>query len=102
VDTAIDPAVGDHLLAVVRESLSNAARHARASSVEVAVVTAAGRVVVDVVDDGVGVGDPARRSGLANMRSRAEDLGGGCTIGPGPHDRGTHVHWSVPTEPPEA
>jgi signal transduction histidine kinase len=97
VDAAVDAAVGDHLLAVVRECLSNAARHARAASVEVAVAAAAGWVTVDVVDDGVGVGEPARRSGLANMRSRAEELGGTFDLGPGPGGRGTHVRWSVPT-----
>jgi signal transduction histidine kinase len=97
VDTAADAAVGDHLIGVVRESLSNAARHARARSVEVTVTAAAGRVTVDVIDDGIGVGEPARRSGLANMRSRADDLDGAFNLGPGPHGVGTHVHWSVPT-----
>jgi signal transduction histidine kinase len=97
VEAAVDADVGDHLLAVVRESLSNAARHARAASVEVTIAAAAGRVTVDVVDNGVGVGEPARRSGLANMRSRAEELGGTFNLSPGPDGRGTHVHWSVPT-----
>ena len=97
VDTAVDGVVADHLVAVVRESLSNAARHAQASSVDVTVAVADGRVRVDVVDNGVGLGEPGRRSGLANMRSRAEELGGTFDIGPGPDGVGTRVHWSVPT-----
>jgi signal transduction histidine kinase len=96
VDSAIDATVGDHLTAVVRETLSNVARHAHASAVEVTVTAAGGRVTVEVVDDGVGLGPTTRRSGLANLRSRAEGLGGSFLIEPGP-DGGTRVHWSVPT-----
>ncbi|ABD10936.1 hypothetical protein ThrDRAFT_01987 [Frankia casuarinae] len=96
VDTMIGSTVGDHLIAVVREALSNAARHAKASSVEVTVTAASGAVTVDVVDDGVGIGPTTRRSGLANMRARARDLGGTFELGPGP-DGGTQLRWSVPT-----
>ncbi|MBX6390203.1 MAG: GAF domain-containing protein [Frankia sp.] len=96
VDTAADGGTGDHVLAVVRESLSNAARHARASSVDVRVAVEGGRVLVEVIDDGVGVGEPTRRSGLANMASRADQVCGECEIGPGPNGRGTRVYWSAP------
>ncbi|CAO5242102.1 sensor histidine kinase [Frankia sp. AgKG'84/4] len=96
VDSAIDAAVGDHLVAVVRETLSNAARHAQAYAVEVTVTAAGGQVSAEVVDDGVGMGPTTRRSGLANLRSRAEGLGGTFVIEPGPHG-GTRVRWTVPT-----
>ncbi len=96
VDTVIDAAVDDHLIAVVRETLSNAARHAHARAVEVTVTVANGRVSVDVVDDGVGMGPTTRRSGLANLRGRAESLGGSFALEPGPAG-GTRVCWSVPT-----
>jgi signal transduction histidine kinase len=55
-----------------------------------------GRVSVEVVDDGVGLGPTTRRSGLANLRSRAEGLGGTFVLEPGPRG-GTRVCWSVPT-----
>jgi signal transduction histidine kinase len=96
LDSAVTPRVADHLLAVVREGLSNAARHARCRAVVVTVTTAGGQVSAEIVDDGVGVGQPDRRSGLANMRSRAAELGGTFTIGPGPDGVGTRVHWTAP------
>ncbi len=68
----------DHVLAVVSESLSNTARHARATRAEVDLTIArSGAVTLTVCDDGVGF-DPAHPtpgSGLANMRRRAELLG---------------------------
>ncbi|WP_410173555.1 sensor histidine kinase [Frankia nepalensis] len=99
LDSAVDPAVADHLLAVVRESLSNAARHARCRGASVTVTTAEGRVRAEIVDDGIGFGAPSRRSGLANMRSRAEELGGSFEIGPGPGRIGTRVIWTAPCAP---
>jgi len=94
VDTVVPADVGRDLEAVLREALSNVARHARASHVEVA-VTAGREVVLEVRDDGQGIGTPDRSSGLANMRTRAEAHGGTCEVGPGPGS-GTLVRWSVP------
>jgi signal transduction histidine kinase len=96
IDTAVDTALCDNVLAVVRESLSNAAQHAQARSLDVTVYSGDSRVTVEVVDDGVGVGEATPRGGLANMRGLAEDLGGAFDLRPGPHARGTLVHWSVP------
>jgi signal transduction histidine kinase len=100
VDGPIDGAVPDEvrpdLLAVLREALSNAVRHARASRVAVIVAVADGRLRLSVTDDGIGAITPFdERSGLANMRQRAERQGGGFTILPNP-DGGTRVEWSVP------
>ena len=64
-----------HLLAVVRETLSNAARHAQASAVAVR-LEVTDEVVLTVTDDGIGYVDTGRRSGLRNMADRAESLGG--------------------------
>ncbi|ONH29543.1 GAF domain-containing sensor histidine kinase [Pseudofrankia asymbiotica] len=102
LDSAVTPAVADHLFAVVRESLSNAARHARCRGASVTVTVADGRVSAEIVDDGIGLGtgEPSRRSGLANMRSRAEELCGTFEIGPGPDGVGTRVVWTAPCAPP--
>jgi signal transduction histidine kinase len=72
VDLSIRGALADDVVAVVRESLSNVARHAQASSVEVEVAIHDNEVTVVVVDDGRGP-DPAtdRRSGLGNLGARA-------------------------------
>jgi PAS domain S-box-containing protein len=80
--------------AVLREALSNSARHARASRVEVH-VTVDDELGVLVVDNGVGVGDPRRLSGIANARARAELLGGHLDVSPA-EGGGTRFDWRVP------
>ncbi|GAA1841400.1 sensor histidine kinase [Microlunatus capsulatus] len=87
-------AVGD-LRAVLRESLTNVARHAAATRVAVLVEATADALVLVVEDDGRGLGSGTRRSGLGNLRVRAERLGGGLDLGPGAQGRGTRVRWSM-------
>jgi signal transduction histidine kinase len=97
VDSAVPEPVRPALLAVLREALSNVARHARASAVTVTVVAHAGRVELRVADDGIGTGSEVRSvGGVRNMARRAEQLGGTCTIEPAA-PTGTQVTWSVPT-----
>jgi signal transduction histidine kinase len=94
VDTTVDDRIGEELLAVLREALSNVARHAAATSASVA-VSASGRLLLVVTDDGLGLSDSTRRSGLANMAIRAEQLGGSFTVARG-DPVGTVLRWSVP------
>ncbi|OLT16559.1 histidine kinase [Actinomadura sp. CNU-125] len=94
LDTAVDDAVGEHLLAVVREALSNVARHAHASRVGVA-VDVTDEVTLRVEDNGVGIPADGRRSGLRNMAERAEGLNGSFTAEPRADD-GTVLVWRVP------
>lgn len=94
VETVPD-AVRPHLLAVTREAMSNAARHAAATQVTVDVRVRDGAVAVVVTDNGRGIGEPGRISGLNNARKRAEDLGGGLTVDSGPAG-GTVFDWHVP------
>ena len=62
------------MLTALREALSNAARHARASRIDVSVdVDAGGFLVVRVTDDGVGIAAQGRRSGLHNLRLRGRE-----------------------------
>jgi signal transduction histidine kinase len=78
----------------LREALSNAARHARASRVDVTVEV--GRDLLLVVrDDGVGLPPSTRRSGLANLAERARQLGGTLQVGPA-GENGTELRWQVP------
>ncbi|MET3804065.1 signal transduction histidine kinase [Nakamurella sp. UYEF19] len=97
IDTMVGPELAEDLRAVLREALSNVARHACARSVEVDLVLDHGWLTLDVVDDGVGPGTSARNSGLANMRHRAERRDGRFTLEPGPQ-QGTHLQWKVPIE----
>ncbi|GAA2292750.1 sensor histidine kinase [Streptomyces violaceusniger] len=104
VDDLVLSATGAHLVAALREALSNAFRHARAERIEVVVDATArladGRPAVrlTVADDGVGVPADGRRSGLANLARRAEALGGSSAFGPGLGEdgRGTAVVWEAP------
>jgi signal transduction histidine kinase len=96
IDTLVPHNVAGQLLAVLREALSNVARHAGATHVEVT-VQADDNLSLEVVDDGRGVAiEPAGGgNGLRNMMRRAQELGGRADIGPGA-DRGTTLQWVVP------
>jgi signal transduction histidine kinase len=92
--------VAEQVLAALREVLSNAARHANASEVDVTVDTGSdGMLTVQVTDNGDGLPEGGRRSGLHNLASRAEKLGGELRIepaDPGAPAPGTRLEWRVP------
>ncbi|OBG73797.1 MULTISPECIES: GAF domain-containing sensor histidine kinase [unclassified Mycobacterium] len=93
--TTVTGELADHAEAVVAEAVSNALRHSGASRVSVN-ISAADMFVLDVVDNGCGIApDNTRRSGLANMQRRAEQLGGSCSVTTRP-EGGTVVHWVAP------
>jgi two-component system sensor histidine kinase DevS len=91
---AIPDEIAAQVLAVCREALSNIARHAGASAAAVA-LSADGEVLLRVSDNGRGLGEPDRASGLRNMRERAEMLGGTFQIISQP-GQGTSLEWCVP------
>jgi signal transduction histidine kinase len=96
----ISPEAAEHALAALREALSNAARHAQASQVDVTVdVSPDGMLTVRVTDDGIGIPADGRRSGLLNLASRAEKLGGELRFEPADPSAstpGTSLEWQVP------
>jgi GAF domain-containing protein/two-component sensor histidine kinase len=96
----IKPHVAEQALAALREALSNAARHAAAIQVDVTVdVGADGMLTVQVTDNGIGTPAGGRRSGLHNLASRAEKLGGELQLDaadPGAPSPGTRLTWRVP------
>ncbi|HEY0815832.1 MAG TPA: GAF domain-containing protein [Pseudonocardia sp.] len=94
VDTLVSAEVGVHAVAVVREAVSNAVRHARASNIVVA-VEANDHLLVEVTDDGVGIDGDAPRSGLSNLAWRARECGGELIVGTEPLG-GTRLSWCVP------
>lgn len=102
VDTVVGDLTGKNLIAALREALSNAFRHAAATRIEVVVDATAtlpdGRpgVRLTVADDGVGIPEGGRRSGLKNLKRRAESLGGDSWYGPGNGGGGTTVVWQAP------
>lgn len=101
VDTLVPEHVQTDLLATLRESLANAARHAQARTVDVRVLATTEQIELSVRDDGLGgAASRAGGRGLRNMQTRARRLGGDCSIGDVP-EGGTVVTWCVPVEPPD-
>ena len=99
LDAATDAATQEELLKTLREALSNVARHANASGVEVLLHAASGTITLRVADNGVGLAKDAQRGhGLDNMQARAESLGGVCDLS-ARRGGGTVVTWRVPASP---
>jgi len=96
VDAVSDDGLADDVAAVVREGLTNAARHARAHHTKVGVAVNGAELELIVEDDGLGVGQAVRSSGLTNLRQRAEARSGSFEVGPGLNGVGTRVTWKVP------
>lgn len=94
----------DELMLIVTEALSNALRHSHAENVEIKLERDGGELVLQVVDDGVGLELGETRGGgmgIANMRTRARGLGGQVTI-EGRPGNGTTVEVRFPvSEPPD-
>jgi signal transduction histidine kinase len=95
LDARLAPEVADNALAVLREALSNVARHAHAVKADVTVDADEGYLTITVSDNGRGFQPGGRRSGLANMTERARALNGDLTVSPG-DSGGTHLAWRVP------
>ncbi|MGW2370970.1 GAF domain-containing protein [Kitasatospora sp. NPDC001683] len=94
LDATVPAELADAAVAVLAEALSNVARHARARTAE-ATVSAEKDLTVKVTDDGVGLPEGGRRSGLTNLADRAAALGGTFTARARP-EGGTELVWRVP------
>jgi signal transduction histidine kinase len=97
IDSTLDEALADETLAVSREALTNAVKHSGAKFIEMEVAVEHGYLTVLVRDDGVGIAEPPPETGLglANLRGRAEQLGGTFAVS----NRvvsGTELRWQVP------
>jgi signal transduction histidine kinase len=90
----VPPGLADDAQAVVREAVSNAVRHAAAPELTVT-VSVDDDLVIDVTDNGIGIPDKVARSGLHNLRQRADAAGGSFRTGRAPAG-GTRVVWSAP------
>jgi len=92
--SVVDASLADHAEAVVREAVSNAARHAGARHVTVN-VRVEDELSLEVIDDGCGMPADVTASGLNNLAARAEDTGGQLVISEAPGG-GTILRWSAP------
>lgn len=102
IDTLVPASVAEHLGPVVRESLSNVAKHAGADDVEVELAVDGADLRLTISDDGRGMVDGTARDGgfgLRNLDDRARSLGGRLTIGSRQGGGGTVLVWRVPMGP---
>jgi len=96
VDTVVDDALSEDLVAVLREALTNVARHSGADEVVVALTASTERVELRIADNGRGLGDSGRRSGLDNLAVRAARRQGSFTVNPARDGTGTVLLWVAP------
>jgi signal transduction histidine kinase len=96
VDLMVTGDLAEDVVAVTREGLSNAARHARAEQTGVTLDVLNGMLHLTIFDDGGGITDTSRRSGLANLEARATARGGSFVVDTGAG--GTRLRWSVPID----
>ncbi|MGW3658283.1 sensor histidine kinase [Streptomyces sp. NPDC005151] len=98
LDTDVPKEIADHVVAVLSESLTNIARHARADRADVGLETDGREVRLTVSDNGVGIPPGGRRSGLRNMAERAQQLGGTLELSSPADGGGTTLTWRAPVE----
>jgi signal transduction histidine kinase len=100
IDSAVSELLGEHMMAVLREGLSNVMKHAQARHIDVTVEVDTAIVRLTVVDDGIGVDIDglSGKSGVANLYSRAEDLGGSCSLERVQESGGTRLMWCAPLD----
>lgn len=98
LDLRVSPTLAGELLVTLHEALSNVARHARATTVEVTVEAGADLVAV-VTDNGVGLGQMGRWKGLSGLSRRAAELGGILHLRPA-DGSGARLEWRVPLATP--
>lgn len=101
VNRRIGNDLGDDVVAVIREGISNVARHAKATAAKVIVrvdgQSPEGQVTIRVIDNGVGIPlDRTRTSGIGNIRARARRHGGDSTVSPRDDHAGTVLEWWAP------
>lgn len=94
IDT-VPTQLAEHVEAVVREAVSNAVRHAEASTLSVSVAVKDEQLRIVVVDDGKGIPADVSPSGLGNLGERAEAVSGRFALEPGPGG-GVKLEWSAP------
>ena len=99
VDLVVTGGLADDVVAVAREGLANAAKHAHADQTGVTLDIVDGMIRLVISDNGAGFTNTSRRSGLANLEARAIARGGSFVVDSGPG--GTRLGWSVPIDGPD-
>jgi signal transduction histidine kinase/putative methionine-R-sulfoxide reductase with GAF domain len=102
LDLNLGPRLGEHVEAagyyIASEAITNVAKHARASVINMRVDGCDGALTLSISDDGVGGADPSRGSGIIGLKDRVEALGGTISM-LSPPGHGTALHVQLPTDP---
>jgi signal transduction histidine kinase len=101
LDASIDDRVLEHVLATIREALTNIGKHAHATQASVSMEVDGASCILTITDDGIGLTDAPTSAGgglgLPNLRRRAEKLHGTLSVD-SPPGGGTVLTWKVPIE----
>lgn len=98
VDAVGEDALAEDVTAVVREALTNVVKHARAQHVDIAIAVEGSVLCLTIEDDGAGLGESPRSSGLDNLQRRAAERSGSLDIATGASGAGTRLSWRVPLQ----
>ena len=102
LDLNLGQRLGEHVEAagyyIASEAITNVAKHARASVIDMRVDGCDGALILSISDDGVGGADPGRGSGIIGLKDRVEALGGTISM-LSPPGHGTALHVQLPADP---
>jgi signal transduction histidine kinase/putative methionine-R-sulfoxide reductase with GAF domain len=102
LDLNLGPRLGEHVEAagyyIASEAITNVAKHAQASVIDMRVDGCDGALTLSISDDGIGGADPSRGSGIIGLKDRVEALGGTISV-LSPPGHGTALHVHLPADP---
>jgi signal transduction histidine kinase len=102
LDLNLGPRLGEHVEAagyyIASEAITNVAKHAQASVIDMRVDGCDGALTLSISDDGLGGADPSRGSGIIGLKDRVEALGGTISV-LSPPGHGTTLHVQLPADP---
>jgi signal transduction histidine kinase/putative methionine-R-sulfoxide reductase with GAF domain len=102
LDLNLGPRLDEHVEAagyyIASEAITNVAKHARASVIDMCADGCDGALTMSISDDGIGGADQSRGSGLIGLKDRVEALGGTISV-LSPPGRGTALHVQLPADP---
>jgi signal transduction histidine kinase len=102
LDLNLGPRLGEHVEAagyyIASEAITNVAKHAQASVIDMRADGRDGALTLSISDDGIGGADPSRGSGIIGLKDRVEALGGTISV-LSPPGHGTVLHVQLPADP---
>jgi signal transduction histidine kinase len=102
LDLNLGPRLGEHVEAagyyIASEAITNVAKHAQATVIDMRADGCDGALTLSISDDGIGGADPGRGSGIIGLKDRVEALGGTISV-LSPPGHGTALHVQLPADP---